>query len=117
LYINLDTYNSFPPEVQTAVRLAAQSANETMLSRYEAENGPALQRLADSGTEVRTFSPEILTALQGYMASVHEENAAGNEFYARTLESFTAFRDSVRGWHRNAEYAFQNFVYSQEEQG
>lgn len=117
LYVNLDTYNSFPPEVQTALRLAAQSANETMLSRYEAENGPALQRLVDTGTEVRTFSPEILAALQGYMESIHETNAAGNEFYARTLESFSIFRDSVRDWNRQAQYAFQNFVYTQEEQG
>lgn len=116
LYVNLDTYNSFPPEVQTALRLAAQSANETMLSRYEAENGPALQRLVDTGTEVRTFSPEILAALQEHMESIHETNAADNEFYARTLESFSTFRDSVRLWNRQAQYAFQNFIYTQEEQ-
>ncbi len=47
------------------------------------------------------------------MEEVHEQNAAGNEFYARTLESFTGFRDSVREWTRQGEYAFQNFVYSQ----
>lgn len=112
LYLNLDTFNSFPPEIQEAFRLAARAANETMLSRYEAANGPALQRLAESGTQVRTFSPEVLAALQGYMEEVHEQSAANNEFYARTLTSFTAFRENIREWHRQGEYAFQNFVYS-----
>ena len=115
VYVNLDTFNGFPPEVQEAVRLAASSANETMLSRYEAANGPALQRLMDSGTQVRTFSPEILAALEGYITEIHDANKEGNEFYGRTLESFSTFRDSVRAWHKQAEYAFQNFVYSQEE--
>lgn len=116
LYVNLDTYNAFPPEIQEAFRTAAHAANELMLARYEAENGPALQRLVDSGTQLRTFSPEILTALRGHMDEVHDQNASGNEFYARTLESFTAFRDNIREWHRQAEYAFQNFIYDQSAQ-
>ena len=49
------------------------------------------------------------------MNDVHAANTEGNEFYARTLESFTTFRDSVRAWHRQGEYAFENFVYGQEE--
>lgn len=117
VYINLDTFNGFPPEIQEAVRLAASAANKTMLARYDAENGPALQRLLESGTELRSFSPEVLSVLEGYMNEVHEANTQGNEFYARTLESFTGFRDSVRAWHRQGEYAFQNFIYTQDEQG
>jgi len=111
LYVNLDTYNSFPPEIQQAVQIAARAANETMLARYDAENGPALQRLVESGTELRTFSDEILTTLEGYMDEIHEENAANNEFYGRVYEDFRGFRDQVRDWHNLSEYAFQNYVY------
>ena len=116
VYINLDTFNGFPPEIQEAVRLAASAANKTMLARYDAANGPALQRLLESGTELRSFSPEILSVLEGHMVDVHTANSEGNEFYGRTLESFTTFRDSVRAWHKQAEYAFQNFIYTQEDQ-
>ncbi len=117
VYVNLDTFNGFPPEIQQAVRLAASAANKTMLARYDAANGPALQRLTESGTELRSFSPEILATLSGHMADVHTANTEGNEFYARTLESFTTFRDSVRAWHKQGEYAFESFTYGQEDGG
>ncbi len=117
VYVNLDTFNGFPPEIQQAMRLAASAANKTMLASYDAANGPALQRLVDSGTELRSFSPEILATLEGHMTDVHTANTEGNEFYARTLESFTTFRDSVRAWHKQGEYAFESFIYGQEEHG
>lgn len=111
VYVNHDVYNDLPEDLQAIVRVAAARANAEMLADYDAKNGPALQSLIDGGTQVRTLSNEILTALENAANEIHDENAAGNPLYARTLEDYRAFQDQVRTWHEISQHAYANYIY------
>lgn len=110
-YINLDEYNALPAPIQNALRYAASSENVRMLSKYEALNGPALQQLRDSGTEVRTFSKEIIDVLRGHADAMFQDLSGQSEFFAKVLPQWSAFRDSVRSWNQVGEYQAQRIAY------
>jgi TRAP-type mannitol/chloroaromatic compound transport system substrate-binding protein len=110
-YVNLETYNSLPADVQNAIQTASAAANVTMLSQYESRNGAALARLIAGGVQPRRFPQSVLQRLEGAMNELHDINSANNPFYARVLEDFIAFRDDIRGWSETSEYAFHSYVY------
>lgn len=113
-YVNLDVYESLPQDIQDAIVTASHAANQKMLADYDAKNGPALNELVDRGAQLRTFPNEVLAELESAMNEIHEENAANNAFYARTLDAFTTFRDAIRDWHAVSEFAYQSYVYQDE---
>ncbi|MCB0113160.1 MAG: ABC transporter substrate-binding protein, partial [Caldilineaceae bacterium] len=110
--INLDEWNNLPVEYQEIIRSAAYEANLTMLSRYESRNGDALQRLIDSGTELRQYSEDILNA--GYEAAMgmYDEFAAADADFAAIYEQWNAFRANVSGWAQLNEFAFNQYMKS-----
>jgi TRAP-type mannitol/chloroaromatic compound transport system substrate-binding protein len=110
-YVNLDTFNGLPTDVQHAVEVACKAANVQMLSEYDARNGAALTRLIAEGVELRTFPPEVLQHFRNASDEIHEINAAANPLYDRVLEDYTAFGSDVRGWNERGEYAWHRFVY------
>jgi TRAP-type mannitol/chloroaromatic compound transport system substrate-binding protein len=111
LYVNLDTYNALPNDVQHAIRTTAQAVNVDMLSRYEARNGAALQRLIAGGTQVRTFPREVMEHFETAMNELHEIHRDANPFYARVLEDYLSFAEEVRGWAEFSEYALQQYQH------
>lgn len=113
--INLDEWNNLPVEYQEIVRTAAYEANLTMLSRYEARNGAALQRLLDSGTQLRQYSEEILNAAYDAAMSLYDEFAASDADFAAIYEQWNAFRASVSGWSNLNEFAFNQYIKSRAE--
>jgi TRAP-type mannitol/chloroaromatic compound transport system substrate-binding protein len=113
--INLDEWNNLPVEYQEIVRTAAYEANLTMLSRYEARNGAALQRLLDSGTQLRQYSEEILNAAYDAAMSLYDEFAATDADFAAIYEQWNAFRASVSGWSNLNEFAFNQYIKSRAE--
>ena len=115
-YINLDVYNDLPGDIQQILQKASAAANQQMLADYDAKNGPALNRLVEGGTQVRTFSTEILNALESAMNEIHDEFAGQNQRYASTLEAYRTFQSAIRNWHEIGEYAYSNYVYNSTEE-
>ncbi|RIK35250.1 MAG: ABC transporter substrate-binding protein, partial [Chloroflexi bacterium] len=74
--INLDEWNNLPAEYQNIIQVAAFEAGTRLLASYEARNGAALQRMVDGGTQVRTYSDEILAAAQEATFALYDEFAA-----------------------------------------
>lgn len=110
-YMNLDVYNSLPIDIQNALQTACKAANIVMLAEYDARNGPALERLIASGTEVKTFPPAVLAHFKRAMDEIHTETAAANPFYRRVHDDYMAFMSSAREWTRVADYAYNQLVY------
>jgi TRAP-type mannitol/chloroaromatic compound transport system substrate-binding protein len=110
-YVNLDVYNGLPTDIQNALQTACKAANVVMLAEYDARNGPALERLIASGTQVKTFTPSVLDHFEKSMNEIHEINGANNPFYRRVLEDYNAFKSSAREWTRVADYAYARLVY------
>ncbi|MDQ7030818.1 MAG: TRAP transporter substrate-binding protein [Ardenticatenia bacterium] len=110
--INLDEWNKLPEEYQEVIRTAAYQANMTMLARYDARNGEALQRLFESGIELRPYSDEILQAAEQASFDLFEEMAAQDADFREIFDQWLAFRDRVYSWHSLNEASFARY-YSQ----
>jgi len=111
LYVNLELWNSLDTRLQSIVHNAARSATTLMLAKYDANNGLALKRLIDGGTEVKRFPDEVLDNFRRFMDEVNAEKAAADEFYARALASFKDFQANVVDWHGTSEGAWHQYVY------
>ncbi|MGA1263715.1 MAG: TRAP transporter substrate-binding protein [Prochlorothrix sp.] len=110
LMINLDAWNKLPPVYQEILRVAAAEANQYCLSLYDARNPAALKRLIDSGTQLRTFSPEILQACQKEAFALYAEMGAENPVFQTVFEQWQQFRQDIYQWHQVGELSFGSFV-------
>lgn len=110
LMINLEEWNKLPPAYQEMLWIAAAEANQNCLSLYDAQNPAAFKRLIDSGTQVRTFSAEILEACQREAFALYEEMAQENPTFKQIFEQWQQFRQDIYQWHRVAELSFGSFV-------
>jgi TRAP-type mannitol/chloroaromatic compound transport system substrate-binding protein len=112
LQINLEEWNSLPAEYQEAIKAAAAEANVKMLGSYDARNGAALQRLIDSGTELRTYSDEILAAAQDVTWALYDEFSEQDSDFKSIYEEWRIFRDQVYNWNKFNEFNFAKFAYA-----
>lgn len=109
-YVNLDTFNSLPGDIQNAIKAASKAANLQMLADYDAKNGQSLERIKAAGNiEFRTFTTETLNALEGFMNQIHEENIAADALYAKAYAQWVKFRDEIRNFHRISEKAYLDY--------
>ncbi|WP_017298369.1 TRAP transporter substrate-binding protein [Nodosilinea nodulosa] len=110
--INLNEWNKLPPVYQEMVQAAAYETNLRMLSRYEALNAAALERLLASGTQLRQFSDEIMTAAQEVTFDLYDEFAASDADFKGIYENWRGFRDRIYAWNQLNQGGFERFVYS-----
>lgn len=113
LQINLNDWNKLPPEYQVAISTATYESNMTMLARYDSLNNEALQRLLSTGTQVREYSTEILTAAQKASFALYDEFASQDADFKAIYQQWLEFRKRIYAWHKLNEGSFTNFVYSQ----
>lgn len=112
LQINLGEWKKLPIEYQEIVKAAAFESNLTMLSRYEARNNEALQRLKDAGVELRPYSPEILAAAEKAAFELYDEFAAKDADFKAIYEAWKAFRDRIFTWNQLNESSYTQYVYN-----
>jgi TRAP-type mannitol/chloroaromatic compound transport system substrate-binding protein len=111
--VNLDEWNALPAEYQEIIKVAAFEANTIMQARYESRNGAALTRLVAGGTQLRTYSDEILAAAQTATFELYEEFAAADADFKAIYEQWLTFRNEIYAWNKINEAPFTNFVYGQ----
>lgn len=111
--VNLDEWNKLPELYQVAIQSAAAQANLVMLSRYEAANDTALAQLVASGTQLREFSSEILSAAYAEWQDLAAEFAAQDSDFKAIFEQWSTFRSTITNWNRTNEFSFTSFVYNQ----
>ena len=109
--INLDEWNKLPQIYQEIVKTAAFEANMTMLARYDARNNDALQRLLDSGVELREYSPEIMQAAEAASFELYDEFSASDADFKSIFEQWSAFREGIYAWHDVNEGSFSRYVW------
>ncbi|WP_035990370.1 TRAP transporter substrate-binding protein [Leptolyngbya sp. KIOST-1] len=110
--INLDEWNALPPVYQAMVQAAACEANLQMLSRYEALNSAALERLLARGTQLRRFSDEIMTAAQEVTFDLYQEFAASDADFKTIYDNWQGFRDRIYAWNQLSQHSFESFAYA-----
>jgi TRAP-type mannitol/chloroaromatic compound transport system substrate-binding protein len=113
IQINLNAWKKLPVEYQEIIKAAAFEANLTMLSRYEARNYEALQRLLKSGIELRPYSEEILKAAETAAFDLYGEFSAKNADFKAIFDNWQKFRQGIYTWNNLNQGSFERFVYSQ----
>jgi TRAP-type mannitol/chloroaromatic compound transport system substrate-binding protein len=111
--INLNAWKKLPVEYQQMIETAAFEANQIMLSRYEARNYEALQRLLKSGSQLRPYSEEILKAAASASFDLYGEFAAKNSDFKAIFDNWQKFRKGIYTWNNLNQNSFERFVYSQ----
>ena len=108
--ITLDQWNELPEVYQEVVKTAAYQANMQMLSRYDARNFAALGRLVDGGTQLRTFSNEILEAAEGAAFELYDEFSQSDTDFKGIFENWKAFLDGIQEWHSFNDTGFDSYI-------
>jgi TRAP-type mannitol/chloroaromatic compound transport system substrate-binding protein len=112
LYVNVDQFKKLPKDYQEALKVSCVEANMLMLSKYDAKNGPAFDRISKSKTKVRPYSREIMIAAEKASKELYEELSAKDATYKGIYTGWSKFRDAVRKFNRINEDGFSNFVYT-----
>jgi TRAP-type mannitol/chloroaromatic compound transport system substrate-binding protein len=110
-YVGRRAWDGLPKSYQEALRTAADTAHVTMLSRYDALNPAAWDRLLAAGVEVRRFPRDMLEAARRATTELMAEQASADAGYRKIYESWKKFREESYRWFGAAELSFQEFAF------
>ena len=110
LQVNLDQWNKLPAEYQQILEAAASESNLQCWSRYDARNPQALKRLKESGTQLKPFSREILTACRDKTTELLDQQASESAEFKEVYESWKQFREDIFNWHQVSELGYGSFA-------
>lgn len=110
--VNLNEWNKLPAFYQECIKTASFEANLIMLARYDSRNNDALGRLIKGGTELRSYSKEIMTAAETEAFKLYDGYAAADPDFKTIYDNWKPFRERVYAWNKINEFSFANYVYS-----
>jgi TRAP-type mannitol/chloroaromatic compound transport system substrate-binding protein len=95
--------------LQAILETAARAVNQDMLDKYTARNNAALQSLlTEYNVQLRRFPDPVISRLREISEQVLKDLVAEDAFASRVYESWSAYRDEVRAYHRISEQAYIN---------
>ncbi len=110
-YVNQQAWDGLTHGYQQAFEVACLEANQHMLAAYDAKNPAALKTLLESGTEVRKFSDDIMSAAEKESFALFEEEALASSEYKAIYKDWKKFRSDSYEWSSLAETAFASFAF------
>lgn len=113
LLVNQTAWERLPTEYQQALATASFEAHAKMLSRYDAVNNQALQRLINGGTQLTPYSEAILDRAYQAARELLEELAGGNPSFRKVYNAWNQFRLRIYAWNSVNERSFANYVFTQ----
>jgi TRAP-type mannitol/chloroaromatic compound transport system substrate-binding protein len=112
-YINLGEWQKLPKSYQAILAAACADAESWMIGKYDTDNVAAMRRLIANGTQLRSFSKEILDACYKATQEVYADLSAKNPKWKAIYEPWKKFLDDEHQWFRVAEQTFDNFMLAQ----
>ena len=112
--VNTAKWAELPPNYQSLVKTACQAANCDMMARYDAQNPPALKKLAASGAKLAPFPQDVLEACFVAANETYAEISATNPAFKKLLESMSAYRKDGYLWMQFSEYQYDTFMMGQQ---
>jgi TRAP-type mannitol/chloroaromatic compound transport system substrate-binding protein len=111
--INTKAWDSLSAEYKAIVESAAARANIMMTAKYDAKNPDALKQMVATGTKLRPFSPEILTAAFKSAQAIYSDLNNSNPAWKKIYPDYAKFLAETIAWFRYSEYPFDNFMRQQ----
>jgi TRAP-type mannitol/chloroaromatic compound transport system substrate-binding protein len=107
---NKEAWAELPASYKAAIQSACTEAYVDMLAKYDSRNIAALRRLVAGGAELKSWSNEIMAAMQTAWEELVEEKAAGDEEFRMVYDQWKTFRDDQLLWHSVNDFAAEAFV-------
>lgn len=111
LMVGRSAYDQLPGAYQRALEVAVYEENHRMLERYDAANGPALDRLIAAGVDVRRFPDDVLQGAWRQSQAVLEEHAGQTPQFRRIYEPWKEFRDRAFRYFNGVEQSYAAFAF------
>lgn len=115
--INLAKWGELPKAYQSALKAACVVANTDMLANYDWKNPTALKSLVANGAQLRPLPADVLSAAFDASNETYAEVSAGNEMFARIKAAQDAFRKDAYLNAQIAEYNYDVFMMTLQQQG
>ncbi|MGY6569063.1 MAG: hypothetical protein ACXIVE_08715 [Salinarimonas sp.] len=108
--INRALWEDLSPARRKLIALAADSAHQRLLARYDHLTAPSLRRLAIAGVEMRYFPQAVMQAGLAAAEIIYDDLARRDALFAETLRSMRDYRtDALLSW-PVAELSFDSFM-------
>lgn len=112
-YVNKEQWEKLPKPYQSAFATAAAEANLHMVAAYDAKNPPAIQRLVQSGAQLRRYPDDAMKAAYEVARKIYAEESAKNPDFKTIYDSMHAFQQTSDLWMGVAENTMTNFMQAQ----
>ncbi len=107
--VNLDAWNTLPPDIQEIVANVCQAINTDIMAEYTWGNAVALEQMKkDPNIEIRRLPDDVLELLKRLSREAMEELSANDEWGARIQASFDDFQRISRPNQLISELAYMN---------
>ncbi|MDJ1175508.1 TRAP transporter substrate-binding protein [Roseofilum capinflatum] len=107
--VNRTQWEQLPKSYQEIFRSAAREAYFLTISRYDAANGEALERMVLSGTELLPYSQDILEDAYPVALELYQEYASDSEDFARIYQQWKQFQSSISNWYTTNQLTYSSF--------
>jgi TRAP-type mannitol/chloroaromatic compound transport system substrate-binding protein len=106
--VNKDKFDGLPPHLQKILTIAMQYAAYDMYARSYHESAVNWASIEQEYPEVkiRTFSPEIISAMKQGNDELLAESAANDPMFKEILDSQAAYMKMARKWTAISDYAY-----------
>ena len=107
LSMDLKAWESLDAPTQGLITDMTKSFNMSVFSRFQAINGPALQKLTgEHGVTIKTFPDEVLIALGNAAGEVVSERGGINADTKAIANHLLSFRKVIKEWFTKGEQDF-----------
>ncbi|MCH9045801.1 MAG: ABC transporter substrate-binding protein, partial [SAR324 cluster bacterium] len=103
---NMKSWDSLPPEFQKMIEISSAHFHVWSLANYDAQNNEYLKKIVDYGIQLRHFPDDVLRALHKAAERINDEVADSDPDARKVYDSYKKFRDGIRNWYSNQEYAY-----------
>ena len=93
--VNQRAWDTLSTEYKAVFEVAAQASARRMLYYYDAKNPGALERLIAGGTQMRSFSNDIMTLARTTIGEILEEYSAADQQYREVYDTLAQLQGGV----------------------
>ena len=108
-YVNQSAFQELPSHYQNVLEAAMIEANMYMISRYDAVNPPAFQRLTDTEIEVLPFPSDVMTAALTTSRELILEGTS-DPIYAKIYNSYMSWLNDTNKWFGTAAHTYNDYI-------
>lgn len=95
LIVNKAKWDSLPESAQVLITEGCKATNMRSITSTAVPNAVAVQTIKDAGVEIRSFPPEVLTALHAAFDEVIAEQNAKDPAFKKVWDSLEAYRAAL----------------------